>query len=104
MTITGIISNVGAPRTFEVPTTQGGKKTMTARDITIQDLRLNNTFVCDAYEDNAAMFDSQITTGAVVVAVLCFDVRTVKTSTGSSFLQQQVTLAGVQLIGQSPVL
>jgi len=101
MTITGIISNVGAPRTFEVPTTQGGKKTMTARDITI--VSGNNTFVCDAYEDNAAMFDSQIASGAAVVAALRFDVRSVKTSTGSSFLQQQVTLAGVQFIGPQVV-
>ena len=95
MTITGIIDHVGEPRTFEVPTSTGGKKTMTAREILIQSG--NNMFVADAYDSVAVQFDGQIEEFDPVVAELRFDERLIKTKDGNSFSQQQVTLVAVQV-------
>ena len=98
MTITGIISQVGEPRTFEVPAATGGKKKITTREIVIYSG--NNCFVADAYDDYAAPFDNIIKPHDAVVAELRFDAHTVNTKDGNTFLQQQATLTAVQLIGE----
>ena len=99
MTITGIITHVGAPREFEVPSAQGGKKKMTAVEITLQSG--NNTFVVDAY-DNLVKYinDNGIRQNDAVVAELRFDIRSIKTKDGNSFSQQNVTLNAINLINE----
>ena len=96
MTITGIIDRIGAPRTFEVPAATGGKKQMTAREITI--VSGNNTFIADAYDGVASQFDGQVEECDPVVAELRFDERTVKTKDANSFSQQQVMLLAIDCL------
>ena len=99
MTITGIITHVGAPREFEVPSAQGGKKKMTAVEITLQSG--NNTFIVDAY-DNLVKYinDNGIRENDAVVAELRFDIRSIKTKDGNAFSQQNVTLNAINLINE----
>jgi len=95
MTITGIVNYVGEPRTFEVPTVSGGKKTMTAREIHIKSG--NNLFVADAYDSVAEDCEGATYMNEAVIAELRFDERSIKTKDGNSFSQQQVTLLAVQV-------
>ena len=99
MTITAIITHVGAPREFEVPSAQGGKKKMTAVEITLQSG--NNTFIVDAY-DNLVKYinDNGIRQNDAVVAELRFDIRSIKTKDGNAFSQQNVTLNAINLINE----
>ena len=93
MTITGIVLYIGTPRTFEVPTSNGGKKTMTAREIHIKSG--NNTFIADAYDTVATDCEETTYLNEAVVAELRFDERIIKTKDGNSFSQQQVTLVAI---------
>ena len=77
MTITGIITHVGAPREFEVPSAQGGKKKL-VKYINDNGIRQNDA----------------------VVAELRFDIRSIKTKDGNSFSQQNVTLNAINLINE----
>ena len=93
MTITGIVNYIGEPRTFEVPTVSGGKKTMTAREIHIKSG--NNLFVADAYDSVAEDCEGATYMNEAVIAELRFDERSIKTKDGNSFSQQQVTLVAI---------
>ena len=95
MTITGIIDRIGEPRTFEVPTTTGSKKQMVAREIII--ISGNNTFVADAYDSKADLFNGDyLRQSDPVIAELRFDERSIKSKDGCEFSQQQVTVVAVQ--------
>ena len=98
MTITGIVNYVGEPRTFEVPTVSGGKKTMTAREIHIKSG--NNLFVADAYDSVAKDCEGATYMNEAVVAELRFDERSIKTKDGNAFSQQNVTLNAINLINE----
>ena len=95
MTITGIIDRIGEPRTFVLPAATGGKRTMTAREITIRSG--NNTFIADAYDRVAEYLDDpNVAESVPYIVELRFDERLVKTKDGNVFSQQQVTVVTVQ--------